>query len=201
MTIPYKRIFSVTLILAMPLLAHAEIYKWKDAQGVIHYSNTLPPQAAGIATTEMDKNGLVTGQTAAAPTAQQRLSDAATQARLVKEKQAKIEQNRHDMALLNTYSAPAEIDLARDRNLVQTKLVIDGTNSRLTPLLAKQAGLLKQAGGKIPVSGPLATAYQDNAKHITQLTDIITSKTKEMNDIHSKFDADKARYIELTGKP
>ena len=199
MIIPYKRILGATLILGMANLAQADIYKWKDAQGETHYGNTMPPGAAGLATTEIDKNGLVLKQTDAAPTEKQRLNDAAEQARAAKEKQAQIEQQRHDMALLNTYTTPAEIDLARDRNLVQAKLIIDGTNSRLAPLLAKQTALIKESGGKVPDSGPLATSYQENVKHIAQLNDIITNKNKEIETIRSKFAADKARYIELTG--
>lgn len=200
MIIHYNRILGAMLILGVFTPAHAEIYKWKDAQGETHYSNTMPPQAAGYANTELNKNGLVIKQKQAAPTPQQRLRDEAEQTRLANEQQALIEQKRRDTALLDTYTSPAEIDLAQERNLEQTRLIITGTNSRLAPLRDKQAKLIKQAGGKIPASGPLALEYQDNARHISQLSDLIAKKNKELNDIREKFAADKARFAELTTK-
>ena len=195
-----KLLLGTAFMLSVATLAHAEIFKWKDAQGVTHYGDTMPPQAAGRATTEMSKRGMVIKQTPAALTPEQRLTDEAEQARAAKEKQIRIEQKRHDAALLNTYTTPAEIDLARDRNLEQSKLVIDGTNSRLAPLQAKQAKLVQQADGKVPAKGPLAAEYAENAKHIDDLETILAQKNKEMADIRSRFEADKARFIELTGQ-
>jgi hypothetical protein len=34
------------LLLALPLTAAAEIYKWTDASGVVHYSQNPPPQGS-----------------------------------------------------------------------------------------------------------------------------------------------------------
>jgi hypothetical protein len=36
--------------LALPLLAHAQIYKWVDDQGVTNYGNKPPPNAVGLTT-------------------------------------------------------------------------------------------------------------------------------------------------------
>lgn len=196
----YKLLLGAIFTLNAATAAHAEIFKWKDAQGVTHYGDTMPPQAAGRATTEISKRGMVIKQTPAALTPEQRLSNEAQQAQAAKEKQLQTEQKRHDAALLNTYTTPAEIDLARDRNLEQSKLVIDGTNSRIAPLQAKQAKLIQQSGGRIPVKGPLAAEYASNEKRIDDLKAILAQKNKEMADIRSRFEADKARFIQLTGK-
>ncbi|WP_124948586.1 DUF4124 domain-containing protein [Sulfuriferula thiophila] len=200
MTTKYQILLVAALALSTATVAHADIYKWKDAQGVTHYGDTMPPQAAGRATTEMSKRGTVLKQTPAALTPEQRLNNEAEAAKITKEQQSQTEQKRHDSALLNTYTSPAEIDLARDRSLEQSKLVVDGTNLRLAPLRDKQAKLIKQSGGKIPGTGPQAAEYAANLKHITELEDILSQKSKEMADIRSKFDADKTRFIELTGK-
>lgn len=193
-----RHLLGTLLVLSACGHAQADIYKWKDAQGEVHYSNTLPAQAAGYANIELDKHGLVVKQKSAAPTPEQRASEAAAQARQAIEQQSLTEQKRRDTALLNTYTNPAEIDLARDRNLEQAKLIINGTQSRLAPLLDKQATLVKRAGGRIPVSGPMVTEYKDNARHIVELQDMIARKRKEMNTIRARFAADKAHFIELT---
>lgn len=200
MKIIYIHLLGTALLLSMVTTAQAEIYKWKDAQGVTHYGDTMPPQAAGRATTELNKRGTIVKQTPAALTPEQRLNNEAEQTRAAKDLQTQNEQKRRDSALLNTYTSPAEIDLSRDRNLEQSKLVINGTNARITPLLEKQAKIMQQAGGKVPESGPLAMQYAENAKHISELQAILTQKNNEMSEIRTKFDADKARYIELTGK-
>jgi hypothetical protein len=200
MTANLKLILGSTLLLSIVTPAHAEIYKWKDAQGVTHYGDTMPPQAAGRATTEMSKHGMVIKQTPAALTPEQRQSNEAEAVRENKEQQIQTEQKRRDTALLNTYTTPAEIDLARDRNLEQSKLVVDGTKLRLAPLQQKQAKLVQQAGGKIPDKGPMAAEYAQNAQHIKDLEAILAQKNQEMADIRSKFEGDKARFIELTGK-
>ncbi|MFA5171203.1 MAG: DUF4124 domain-containing protein [Sulfuriferula sp.] len=188
MNINYK-IISALVILNLAPLAHADIYKWKDAQGVTHYGDTMPPQAAGRATIEMNKKGNIIKETAAALTPQQRAQNEIEQAKLKKEAQTLTEQKRRDSALLNTYTSPAEIDLARDRSLEQYNLVINGTNARLEPLRAKQAKL-----------SPKSDEYVENMKHITDLMEIIAQKNAEIATTKAKFDADRARYIELTGK-
>jgi hypothetical protein len=182
-------LLSTLIFICLTSTAHAEIYKWKDAQGVVHYGDTMPPQVAGSATTEFNKKGNIVKQNAAALTPEQRAKLAADEAEAAKTKQATIEQKRHDTALLNTYTSPAEIDLARDRSLEQYKLVLTGTNARLTPLRAKQKKL------------PLKSAeYIETTQRITDLEGIIKKTNQDMADTTAKFDADKAHFIELTGK-
>ena len=200
MIIKFPYLLSATLILMVSSSAQADIYKWKDARGGTHYGDTMPIEASGRATTELSKRGNIIKQKPAAETPEQRAASEAEQAHVAQEQQGQTEQKRHDTALLNTYTSPAEIDLARDRNLEQAKLVVNGTNLRLTPLKEKQIKLIQQSGGQIPITGPLAAEYADNAKHISALAEIISQKNKEMADIRSKFDADKARFIELSGK-
>ncbi|BBO99828.1 DUF4124 domain-containing protein [Sulfuriferula nivalis] len=188
MNTKYK-IISTFIILGLTPIAHADIYKWKDAQGVTHYGDTMPPQAAGRATIEMNKKGSIIKETAAALTPEQRVQQQADQAKLDKETQVITEQKRRDSALLNTYTSPSEIDLARDRSLEQYKLVIDGTNARLEPLRAKLA--------KLP---PKSAEYAETMKRISDLEALLAQKNTEMAAAKAKFAADRARYIELTGK-
>ena len=185
----HYQILGALIALSLSSLAHADIYKWKDAQGVTHYGDTMPPQAAGRATIEMNKKGNIVKETAAAPTSAERATQDAEQAKQKKDLQTQTEQKRHDSALLNTYTSPAEIDLARDRSLEQYKLVINGTNARLEPLRAKQSKL-----------APKSTESIENMRKISDLTAIVTQKNIEIDTTRAKFDADKARYIELTGK-
>lgn len=199
------RILLCIMIFGLALPAQAAMYKWVDAQGHTHYGDTLPQQATGRANVELDKQGLAIKKNAGALTPEQRQQRAVEQARLQQELQAKTEQKRRDTALLNTYTTPAEIDLARDRNLEQAKLTITGNQVQLRQLRARQAKLDQQmavsAQGKRPVPAHATEAHDANAREIAQLENTIAQKHKEMADTRAKFDADKMRFIELTGTP
>lgn len=189
-------------LLASALPAQATMYKWVDAQGKTHYSDTLPPQALGRGNVELDKQGLAIKRNDGALTAEQRQQQAQAQARKTQEDFALTERKRRDSALLNTYTSPAEIDLARDRNMEQARLIIKSNDARLTPLRATRAQLVQQIAGitrnqKSPPAH-LTQARDANAAEIARLEQLQAQKNKEMDETRAKFDADKARYIELT---
>lgn len=196
------RFLLMLALLASALPAQATMYKWVDAQGNTHYGDTLPPQSLGRGNVELDKQGLAIKRNAGALSAEQRQQQAQAQARKTQENVALTERKRRDSALLNTYTSPAEIDLARDRNMEQARLIIKSNDARLTPLRATQAQLVQQIAGitrnqKSPPAH-LTQARDANAAEIARLEQLQAQKNKEMDETRAKFDADKARYIELT---
>lgn len=194
-------IWIIALGLALP--AQAAMYKWVDAQGRTHYGDTLPPQATGRANVILDKQGLAIKQNAGAPSPAQREAIAVEQARQHKELQARTERQRRDTALLNTYTTPGEIDLARDRNLEQARLALNGNLARLAQLRARQTQLDQQvarvAGSRRPIPAHLADMQHANARELSQLEQSIAQKREEMASTRARFDADRARFIELSG--
>jgi chorismate mutase len=196
------RFLVMLALLASALPAQATMYKWVDAQGKTHYSDTLPPQSLGRGNVELDKQGLAIKRNAGALSAEQRQQQAQAQARKTQENVALTERKRRDSALLNTYTSPAEINLARDRNMEQARLIIKSNDARLTPLRATRAQLVQQIAGitrnqKSPPAH-LTQARDANAAEIARLEQLQAQKNKEMDETRAKFDADKARYIELT---
>jgi chorismate mutase len=196
------RFLVMLALLASALPAQATMYKWVDAQGKTHYSDTLPPQSLGRGNVELDKQGLAIKRNAGALSAEQRQQQAQAQARKTQENVVLTEHKRRDSALLNTYTSPAEINLARDRNMEQARLIIKSNDARLTPLRATRAQLVQQIAGitrnqKSPPAH-LTQARDANAAEIARLEQLQAQKNKEMDETRAKFDADKARYIELT---
>lgn len=193
---PLFIIFFSVLMTGFSPTTQADIYKWRDADGVLHYGNTLPAQAAGAAMTTFDNHGQLVNQTAAALTDKQRQALAIKGAEAEKRLQAQQAQQRSDNALINTYTTPQEIDAARDHNLALTQLMIQSLQSQLTPLLAKRTSLIKNAGGKIPKN----PNYLNNEAEITSLQTQLTQNQQALVSTRQKYDQEKARYIELTGK-
>jgi hypothetical protein len=58
--------FLLLLLLTLSAPVHAEVYRWIDARGVVHYSNTAPPQSAKADKLDLDTHP---GNVAQAPQA------------------------------------------------------------------------------------------------------------------------------------
>lgn len=177
--------------------AEAKLYKWVDDNGETHYSSTIPPEYAGHKHTELDKSGRVV---------QDRSKDekADNGGRKTAEEQAAIEQRRKDKALLASYANEQEIDLARGRNLQQVDARINSIKIRLDAALAtlnahqQDKARREKAGKKIPTY--LREDLADDEAKVQGLQQQMDQAKEQQAAIKARYDADKARYRELTGK-
>jgi hypothetical protein len=195
------RILLLMALLASAVPAQATMYKWVDAQGMTHYGDTLPPQSLGRGNIELDKQGLPIKRNAATLSPEQRAEQAKVQQLKTEQSQAQAERKRRDSALLNTYTSPAEIDLARDRNAEQAQLSIKSNEARLVSLRATRAQLATQIASTGKQKAPpahLVQARDANAAEIARLEQVNLQKNQEIEAIRAKYAADKARYLELT---
>ncbi|OGS98279.1 MAG: hypothetical protein A3F73_11740 [Gallionellales bacterium RIFCSPLOWO2_12_FULL_59_22] len=197
--------FAIALIagLVFSLPAAAKLYKWVDDQGVTHYGETIPPQYAGKDRVELDKSGRTIKKEEKLTPDEQRAKELAD-AKEREEKEAALEQKRHDNALLNTYSNVKEIDLARSRNLQQVDARVNSISSQLKMVEANLAGLKKEtdgynaAGKKIPPS--LQQDLDESQKRLDKLQRDLEKVQAEKAALDARYDAEKARYKALTGK-
>jgi hypothetical protein len=182
--------------------AMARMYKWTDEKGITHYGDTLPPQYADRASTELSNGGRVLKRHDAALTPEQIKARAEEQARQKAEKQKVLEQKRKDSALLNTYTSEEEIDLARDRNLQQEDLVIKGTELRLKAVRARLDGYRKQSADftlrKRPIPADLREDITGAEEEARRLQELIQQKQQDKEEVRARYNADKKRYRELT---
>lgn len=153
----------------------AATYRWVDAQGKVHYSDHPPAEAAQSGHIEMDAQGRVTKRVKALPTTPEgrKQMELETARQVAQEREAQ-EQRRRDSALLATYRDVGELDKAKLRALeLEQSLLASLRTSR------KQSGSVGES----------------------QLLDsMIKQRLQNIEAIVNRFDADKARYIELTGK-
>lgn len=190
---------AAALCAVVSLNAEAKLYKWVDNNGTTHYGETIPPEYADRDTKQIEK-GRVKDRQDGFDT---KLKDASKTDPAI-EKVAR-EAKRRDDALLNTYSNEKEIDLARDRNLLQVEARI---NSYITMLKSAQTTLddlhresdaLTKQGRKIPpeLIGDIAEAEALVAKRQKELD----TNRKEMEAVKARYETDKLRYRELKGHP
>ena len=181
----------------------AKMYKWVDDKGVTHYGETIPPEYANKDRSELGKSGRVVEKKEVLTPEERRASEEAG-AKKRADDEAALERKRRDKALVNTYSNEKEIDLARNRNLQQVEARINSINSQLKMADSNLAGLKKEvdgyntAGKKIPAS--LQEDLHESQGRLGKLQQDMEKAKAEKAALDARYDADKARYKELTGK-
>jgi hypothetical protein len=193
---------SSALALALLLTAgtaQAAMYRWVDSQGRVHYSDTLPPTYQKSGAAEMNKQGTVIKRTQSEAERKAEAERQAEQQRIQQEQQKQVQRDR---ALTSTYTTEAEIDLARDRALEHHKLAINGAEIRgkavdanLAELKARIAGIEKSGR---PVSPSLKEQLNQASRESQELKRTIQTNQEAMVKVREKYDADKARFSELT---
>jgi chromosome segregation ATPase len=169
-----------------------------DEKGVTHYGETLPPEYANRDTKLLDK-GHVTDRKETFDS--DKLNS--TKKETVADKAA-LETRRHDEALLNSYSNEKEIDLARDRNLLQIEARINSYNTLIKSAqdsltdLHREAESRTKLGRKVPQS--LSDDIASSEARIAKLQLDLAANQKEMDAVKARYDADKQHYRELKGR-
>jgi hypothetical protein len=190
---------AVSLLAASP--AVAGMYRWVDGNGRVHYGDTLPPTYQQSGAAEMNKQGNIIKRTQSEAERRAQAEREAEQKRIQDEQQ---KQAQLDRALTQTYTTEAEIDLARDRALENYKLMIRGAEIRAGAVDANLADLrtrianLQKAGRKV---GPGLQEQLDQAvRESEELKRTIQKNQNAMVQVREKYEADKLRFRELTGK-
>jgi len=192
---------AFAMSLADPVGA-AKIFKWVDEKGVTHYGESIPPEYKDGGSAEMNKQGVTLRKTAPSITIDQRKAAEDKALREREEKQRLFEQRRRDMALMNTYTSPKEIENHRERTLQMPLQMIKGLEPRLKKAqdrlngIQQQAATLAQSGKPVPYG-----IDQDIAEHKAEVDALkadIDRSQAQIEAIKAKFEADKKRYIELT---
>lgn len=194
-------VFIAGIAFSFPVAA--KMYKWVDDKGTTHYGETIPPEYANKDRSELGKSGRVIEKKEVLTPEERRASEQAD-AKKRADEEAALERKRRDKALVNTYSNEKEIDLARNRNLQQVEARIDSISSQLKMandnLLAfqKEADALAKAGKKIHPS--LQEDLKESQERLAKLQQDLEKSKAEKATLDARYDADKARYKELTGK-
>ncbi len=198
-------VFTIGISFSLPVAA--KMYKWVDDQGVTHYGETIPPEYSDKSRSELNKQGRVIKQQEVLTPEEARATRSAREQEEAKkraEEQTALESKRRDSALLNTYSNVNEIDLARKRNLQQVELRIDGISANLKIATNNVASLQKEAEGYSSATKPLPDSLKEDLKEAEarqqRLQQDLEKAQAEKAAINARYDSDKARYKELTGK-
>jgi hypothetical protein len=180
-----------------------KIVCWKDKSGkTVGCGDKVPPEYQTSATRELDSRGVTRRQTESVEEANARRQREQDAARAKSEDdRKKLDQQRQDTALLETFSNEKEIDLKRDRDLS----VIDGQIEQLSAALKPVAQRYSEskarfdAAEKAGKGTPPATKdeYQRAMHEKERLERSIANKQIEKEDLRKRYAEYKRRYTEL----
>lgn len=177
-------------------------YKWIDKNGVTHYGDSIPPEYASQGHAELNSQGVPLRETARQLTAEE--------AQAAQRKAAEDQRRRqHDAFLLNTYTRLADIEQLRDERVALVESQRDLARGSLATADQRVAAVARRFANFKPYSAaPNARRLPDQLAEegVRALSDrramqeTLQRREDEINGLRAEFEADIARYKELTAQ-
>lgn len=187
----------VLSLLSAPALAQ-KLYRWVDAEGKVHYTDTLPPEAVNQARDEISRSGTTVGRVDRALTPEERAAKEAEEAEAARLAAIKAEQDKMDAVLMGSYATEADLERAYrerfdllDQSLEAARVGIRSQEKSLEDQLAHAASL-ERAGKPVP-----ATVQSTIAAARTQVEDqreYLRKRETERQNLQTEYDAILQRY-------
>lgn len=197
----------IALLFAAPVTQAQKIICWKDKSGkVIGCGDRVPPEFQQNEAKILDSRGIVRETRVSGEEAVRLKEEEKKKAALKAEEDQRIaEQRRQDLALINTYATPREIDVRRDRELLVVDLQIQQLQASLKSAAdaletqQKRHANFEKRNAPVPdgVKDDLARAQEEKARVEARVAD----KEKDKARISANYAQQKARYLELKGMP
>jgi len=203
--------FAAAALLLVPLVAPAQqvtqpTYRCTGNDGKKYYGSTIPMQCVGRPIEQMNKHGLVVRRIDPEGEEKERAEKVAAQAKAKEQEAATREQSRRNRALLATYTSERDIDDARARALKDNQETVRDVENKIEALKKRRAGYDKElefyqdkkGGAQLPAK--LAEDIKNTEIDLRAQEELLAVKRKEVDVINARYDDDKKRYGELTGR-
>ncbi len=180
-------------------------YRWKDAQGNLHYDDALPNEALQFGYDVVNGNGIVIRHVAPPKTEAQLNADAKADAEKARAARAAAHQAMEDKQILVAY--PNEQDLVDaqkaqlsmiDQYIEATQISLQSQEKSLTDNLAHAADLERAAK---PVPATLVQQIESLRTNIEKQKAYIVGKQQEKLDSAKQFAEELAHYRALRSTP
>jgi hypothetical protein len=179
-------------------------YRWKDAHGVVQYTDTLPAEALQLGYDVVDAQGLVLRHVDRPKSAEEKKADAAAASAQATAKQRALEATKADQQLLVAYASDKELAAAQ-------KAKLDGIDLILQNVRVSQADQEKSLNEQLahastferdnkPVPASVKQQIEILRKNIETQNVYLANKLKERAETELKGEAELAHYKELRAK-
>jgi hypothetical protein len=195
-------LFASSALLAQGVAAQARIFCCTDDKGTRVCGDFLPPACQGRAYEERDGKGFIAKQVEAPLTPEQLAKREADNAKKAEDAKKAAEERRRNLALLATYSSEKDILSARDRALAELEKNQKQSQARLDEANKKKKKIDQDREfykGK-PLPEDVKASIRDNEKEVAAQSAAVAAKVKEAAEVRARFEDERKRYLELTGK-
>jgi hypothetical protein len=204
-------VIAAAALIAAPLVAEAQraggteryTYRCTGKDGKKYYGSTIPTACLGMPVDQLNARGIRVKRIDPEGDEKARLEKEAEQKRLADEAQEKRELLRRNRALLATYTNEKDIEAARRRALSDNLRAVKEAQSRIELLRKRRAGYGKEMEF-YKESDKAPQKLQDDIRatevDLEATQGLLEAKQKETESINAKYDDDRRRYRELTGK-
>ncbi|MGH8802827.1 MAG: DUF4124 domain-containing protein, partial [Casimicrobiaceae bacterium] len=191
------------ILLAIATVAHAGVYKWTDDQGIVHYSDRLPPDDVNRSRVELNRDGVPIRKIGKAVPSAEHATSVAEQERDQQQAREHTVSARRDRALLDSYSSVAEVDLAKKRALSTLNAQIASASGYVADMIRRRDALLtEKAGyGTRPTPDGITRELRSIDTELARQQAFITAHRSEAATVTARYDADRLRYEDLTKSP
>jgi hypothetical protein len=192
------------------LRAQVRSYRCVTKGGRKYYGSTVPPQCTGELVEALSAQGTVLFRIDPPLTPEQRAAKAAEEKQAAQAEAAKRDaareaevQARRDRALLQTYSDEKDIERVRQRALAGNREASAQVEKRIAQLRARQEQLAKEGAQHKDGSRASDKVQQDMkavAYDLSLQEQLLESRRRDAAEINQRYDEEKRKYRELTGR-
>jgi hypothetical protein len=189
----------------VPGLAEAQFYRWVDEQGVVHYTDQIPPTQVEKGHTALSDKGIPLGTMPPAQTLDEIKREQELK-RLRAEQERLLEQQRAaDRVLLKSFRSVDDLIMARDGKLAAVDVVIGVSRASIRreqerlAQLRSEAANLERAGKPIPPH--LEEGIAKTERTIRDAYSSILEREQQKEGIRVEFDRDLKRFRHLKDIP
>jgi hypothetical protein len=175
-------------------------YRWVDKNGVVHIGDSVPPEYASQGRAELNSQGVPLRETPRQLSPAEEAEARQNAAELAKRRQ-------RDSSLLSNYTSVRDIEQLRDERLALIDGQMEIARGSMGSATLRLAGLRDRMRNFVPYSNApnsrrlpdqLAEEAVRALKERRSLEEVLASRESEKNELRAQFDADIARYRELT---
>lgn len=208
----YSKIVQIaaTFIGLIVIVGHADaakLYKWVDEDGIVHYSDRMPPDQSKMEHEELDDRGLSRREVERAETEEERMAKQMEQALAEQQRKIKAEkqarQRMRDQNLLRTFTTERDLLITRDDrlNMIDSTIAITVSNNNhiVSDIedIKKRISGIENSGREVPENlteqlSELNESYEKNKEYIEM-------KQQERKEVSDAFESDLERFRELKG--
>lgn len=193
---------SALILAAAPVAAQVRIYCCDAADGRKVCGDFLPTACEKRAYEIRDGKGEVVERKEAPLTPEQQAARDAEQKRKEEAAKKAAEEKRRNQVLVSTYASDKDIDIARDKAVAEIDKAVKQVALRVEDAKKKKARIEKEKEFYKGKSLPAQLQQQIKAAdiEIEGHQAALASKEKEKEAVRQRFEDDKKRYLELSGK-